>query len=255
MQVCKIQYASDLHLEFPKNKEFFNANPLVPNGDILILAGDIVPFAVMDKHQDFFSFLSDNFQMTYWIPGNHEYYYFDAVAKSGTFYEEIRSNVILLNNSVVQHQDTKLIFSTLWSRISPANQWSIERGLSDFHVINYNGHRFTADDYNHLHTDCINFINQELKVNDADKTIVVTHHVPTFKKYPKIYKNSTLNEAFAVELFDTIEASKVDYWIYGHSHYNTKDFEIATTQMLTNQLGYVQRNENERFNPLKYFNI
>jgi predicted phosphohydrolase len=255
MQLSKIQYASDLHLEFPENKKFFNANPLVPNGDILILAGDIVPFAVMDKHQDFFSFLSDNFQMTYWIPGNHEYYYFDAATKSGSFYEEIRSNVVLLNNSVVQHQDTKLIFSTLWSKISPANQWDIERGLSDFHVINYNNHRFTADDYNHLHIECSNFINQELKINDADKTIVITHHVPTFKKYPKIYKNSTLNEAFAVELFDTIEASKVDYWIYGHSHYNTKDFKIGTTQMRTNQLGYVQRNENERFNSMKSFTI
>jgi predicted phosphohydrolase len=219
------------------------------------LGGDIVPFAVMDKHQDFFSFLSDNFQMTYWIPGNHEYYYFDAATKSGTFYEEIRSNVILLNNSVVQHQNTKFIFSTLWSKISSVNQWNIERGLSDFHVINYNGHKFTAEDYNHLHTDCINFINQELQNKDADKTIVVTHHVPTFKKYPKIYKNSVLTEAFAVELFDTIEASKVDCWIYGHSHHNTKDFKIGTTQMLTNQLGYVQRNENERFSPLKYFNI
>lgn len=255
MQVSKIQYASDLHLEFPKNKEFFNANPLVPNGDILILAGDIVPFALMDKHQDFFSFLSDNFQMTYWIPGNHEYYYFDAATKSGTFYEEIRSNVILLNNSVVQHQDTKLIFSTLWSKISPANQWNIERGLSDFHVINYNGHKLTTDDYNGMHANCINFINQELQDIDTNKTVVVTHHVPTFKKYPKIYKNSTLNEAFAVELFDTIEASNAAYWIYGHSHHNTKEFKIGTTQMLTNQLGYVQRNENERFNPLKYFTI
>lgn len=255
MQVSKIQYASDLHLEFPENKKFFNANPIIPNGDILILAGDIMPFAIMDKHQDFFSFLSDNFQMTYWIPGNHEYYYFDAATKSGTFYEEIRSNVILLNNTVIQHQNTKLIFSTLWSKISPANQWNIERGLSDFHVINYNGHKITTDDYNDLHTDCINFINQELEINDADKTIVVTHHVPTFKKYPKIYKNSTLNEAFAVELFDTIEDSNVDYWIYGHSHYNTKDFKIGNTQMLTNQLGYIQRNENERFNPLKHFNI
>ncbi|CAH8294116.1 putative phosphohydrolase [Mariniflexile fucanivorans] len=255
MNVNKIQYASDLHLEFPKNKEFFNANPLVPSGDILILAGDIVPFVVLDKHQDFFSFLSDNFQMTYWIPGNHEYYYFDAATKPETFYEEIRSNVILLNNSVVHYQNTKLIFSTLWSKISLSNQWSIERGLSDFHVINYHGHKLTTDDYNQLHTNCINFINQELQKNDADKTIVVTHHVPTFKKYPKIYKNSALNEAFAVELFDVIEASNVDYWIYGHSHHNTKDFKIGRTQMRTNQLGYIQRNENERFDPKKYFNI
>ena len=255
MSISKIQYASDLHLEFPKNKEFFNANPLIPNGDILILAGDIVPFAVMDEHEDFFNYLADNFQMTYWIPGNHEYYYFDAMNRTGSFVEKIRSNVILLNNSVIQYQNTKLIFSTLWSHISPANQWNIERGLSDFHVIKHNGNRFTAEDYNQLHSDCMNFINQELQVKNEGKTVVVTHHVPTFKKYPKIYKNSVLNEAFAVELFDTIEASNVDFWIYGHSHYNTSDFKIGKTQMLTNQLGYIQRRENERFNPEKQFNI
>jgi len=251
----KIQYCSDLHLEFPKNKEYIRINPIKPEADILILAGDIVPFAVIDEHQDFFDYLSDNFKMTYWIPGNHEYYYFDAVNKSSTFSENIRNNVILLNNTAVQHQDTKFIFSTLWSKISLANQWNIERGLSDFHVIKYNGNRFTAEVFNQLHSDCINFINQELLVENASKTVVITHHVPTFMNYPEIYKGSVINEGFAVELFETIEASKVEYWIYGHSHYNTADFKIGKTQMLTNQLGYVQRNENLLFDSEKCFNI
>lgn len=251
MQVSKIQYVSDLHLEFPKNNDFLKANPLLPSGDILILAGDIVPFAVMDKHQDFFSYLADNFQFTYWIPGNHEYYYFDVAEKSGVLWEEIRTNVVLLNNTVVHLQDTKLIFSTLWSKISPVNQWNVERGLSDFYVIKYKGNRLTSEVYNQLHTDSVNFINQELQLENRGKTIVVTHHVPTFMNYPEIYKGSKINEAFAVELFDTIEASSIDYWIYGHSHHNTTDYKIGDTQMLTNQLGYIHHNENLLFNPDK----
>lgn len=248
-----IQYASDLHLEFRENKEFLKANPLQPLGEVLVLAGDIVPFAVMDKHKDFFSYVSDNFAATYWIPGNHEYYGFDLATKCGELNEKIRNNVFLVNNTSVMQDDVKLIFSTLWSKISPAYEWQIERSMNDFHVIKNGKFRFTAQRYNELHAESIAFLEKELATETDLKIVVATHHVPTLMNYPEKYKGDMLNEAFAVELFDLIEATAPDAWIYGHTHGNTPDFEIGKTQLLCNQLGYVKYGEQLNFAGNKTF--
>lgn len=248
MSSSTIQYLSDLHLEFPKNNQFIKNNPIKQKGDILILAGDVVPFAILNKHQDFFSYLADNFEMTYWIPGNHEYYYEDIADRSGSFYEQIRPNVVLLNNSTVQIQDTKLIFSTLWFKISPINSLYVQENLSDFHVILYKGRTLTTDIYNNLHEESSRFLKQELQTQHHGKTVVITHHVPTYINYPDIYKGSKLNECFAVELFETIESSAANYWIYGHSHFNTPEFSIGDTKMVTNQMGYVHQRQHLLFN-------
>ena len=53
------------------------------------------------------------------------------------------------------------------------------------------------------------------------------------------------------ELEDYIKDSGIDYWIYGHSHYNV-DVEIGNTKCVSNQLGYVFHGEHESFDPGKY---
>ena len=251
----KIQYCSDLHLEFPKNKLFLKHNPLKVEGDILILAGDILLFKDINEYKYFFDFLSESFKYTYWVPGNHEYYYSDISERSNSFSEQIRENVFLVNNVSVIHDDTKFIFSTLWSKISLQNEWQIQKGLTDFRVIKKDSSIFTPYEYNVLHQNSIDFIEKELSQNKHDKTVVVTHHVPTFMNYPEQYKGSVLNEAFATELFDLIENSSITYWIYGHSHENISDFTIGKTKLVTNQLGYVSYGENRNFDTGRYFEI
>ena len=91
----------------------------------------------MDKHNDFFDYISRNFNMMCWIPGNHEYYYYN-VDSSGFLETKIRENIFLLNNCVKEISGVTIIFSTLWSNISEEKRWVIQQSLSDFKVIKYN---------------------------------------------------------------------------------------------------------------------
>ncbi len=104
-----IQYASDLHFEFIENKQFLKAKPLKPKGEVLILTGDIVPLRLIDKHSDFFKYLSDNFPSTCWIPGNHEFYNYDIASKPSIIDEKIRSNVFLINTKSLRINDVNFV--------------------------------------------------------------------------------------------------------------------------------------------------
>ena len=242
-----IQFASDLHLEFRQNAEYLKANPLKPVGEILILAGDIVPFVSMDEHLDFFDYVSDRFQSTWWIPGNHEYYYSDIANRSGTFDEQIRDNIRLLNNTSMQEDGIRFIFSTLWSKIDVKNLWHTEANIADFQVIRSAGRHFSAGHFNQLYAESVEFIKSELPTEKTGKTVVITHHVPTFLNYPERFTGNDLNGAFGTELTDLIENHQPDYWIYGHHHHNTPEFQIGNTRLLTNQLGYVQHDDYHSF--------
>lgn len=243
----KIQYCSDLHLEFPENWAFIKSNPLKPVGDILVLGGDILPFRIMDKYASFFDYVADHFSCTYWIPGNHEYYHSDILDRSGVLNESIRSNVFLINNKSVLLPGVRLIFSTLWTRIRPSYHYAIQQSMSDFLVIHHGKRRLLPQDYTDMHEKCLSFLRGELSLPSAVPSIVVTHHVPTFLNYPAEYAGDVLNEAFAVGLDTFIEEKGPDYWIFGHHHRNIPPFTIGKTTMLTNQLGYVRHGENSHF--------
>ncbi len=128
----KIQYCSDLHLEFSENNYFLKQHPLEIGGEVLLLAGDILPFSLHKRQNAFIDYVADNFEAVYWIPGNHEYYQYDAGSVADPLHEEIRSNVWLVNNQVIQYKEVNFICSTLWSKINVLNALDIQRSVSDF---------------------------------------------------------------------------------------------------------------------------
>lgn len=113
----KIQYASDLHLEFHENSQWLKENPLIPVGDVLVLAGDIGYLGDENySRHPFWDWCADNFQQTIVIPGNHELYKsFDINELQEGWSLNIRHNVKACYNSVVALSDEiDLIVSTLW---------------------------------------------------------------------------------------------------------------------------------------------
>ena len=80
----------------------------------------------------------------------------------------------------------------------------------------------------------LNFIKQSLSESTAKHIVVVTHHLPTFEVVAPHHKCSVLNSTFATVLRGLIADSRIDAWIYGHSHTNI-DSEENGTKVVCNQ--------------------
>lgn len=253
----KIQYASDLHLEFADNWRILKQKePMNVLGDILVLAGDI-GYLGDDNYQThpFWDWASESYQQVIVALGNHEFYkFYDLSSMHDGLIGEIRSNIHYYYNAVVHIQDIDIIVSTLWANITLEDAYITEHSVTDFRRILYGEDILTFADFNREHKRCLEFIKQSVADSTAKHKIVVTHHVPSFQLMSPEFQGSRINGAFTVELADYIATSGIDYWIYGHSHRNI-DKIIGTTSCVCNQFGYAFHNEHLTFDGSKYIEI
>ncbi|MFA6403085.1 MAG: metallophosphoesterase [Salinivirgaceae bacterium] len=252
----KVQYASDLHLEFNMNSLHLAKNPLLIKGEVLLLAGDITYFNDEFFKDEFFDYVSKNFNEVLIVPGNHEYYYgFNLANHNKPFKKSIRFNVHYCNNLVQTIDGVDFILTTLWSRLDRMFIPFIVNGMNDFYKITYKDDTLNATQYNRINEHSIAFLNEAFKTSKSKKRVVVTHHVPTHLCNPSKYVGNLLNSAFVNSLGDMIETNNIDYWVYGHHHNNLGQVELGKTRIVTNQLGYVQLGECVDFDLGAYFEV
>ena len=252
----KIQFASDLHLEFADNWRYLRRKPLEVVGDILVHAGDIGYLGDGNyAAHPFWDWASENYRHVLACMGNHEFYkFFDIATLEDGHCINIRPNVKSYYNGVVHIDDVDIILTTLWSKIPLGEAYYTEQVISDFRRILYKGELLSFADFNREHDRCLTFLKNAVANSRASKKVVVTHHVPSFRMQCPKFADSKANGAFIVELEEYISNSDINYWIFGHSHYNV-DVQIGNTCCASNQLGYVFHNEHTTFDPKKHITI
>ena len=237
----KIQIISDLHLEFGDISV-----PMVDR-DLLIIAGDL------DFGKKPITFIKEQLKISpvIYILGNHEFYHqdYDEIMD---FWKKIKiANFYFLENSAVELNGIRFLGAILWTDMNQGNNLVINAakvGLNDFHVIRKDNRKFTPEDSIILHNQSVKWLKSELKKKFNGKTVVITHHLPSYLSVHKKYEKSPINPCFYSDLNNLIKKFKPNLWIHGHTH-DSFDYVLDKTRIVCNPHGYLNYEQNKKYDP------
>jgi len=257
--VPKIQYASDLHLEYPKNREYLEARPLEPVGDILVLAGDIVTDQGRAKIEHLYTLWRSQFKYIISIPGNHEFYGGDAGYAYPALNEKLAPNHYLINNATIELEGVRFVASILWTHGPEDQMKKLERASNDYRLIRYTSPggspaKLTAAHVGEFHMTSLRYLESELKKHFTGKTVVITHHLPSYNLMGLMGYTGILKYYCASNLNRLIKDTTASYWIFGHFH-QTIQKELFGTKFVSNPLGYMTEGQYEEFSPTACFEV
>lgn len=246
----KIQFVSDLHLEYNKGYK----NMITPSAPILCLNGDICACGIEKGLKLFIEFLSyykDKFDYILHIAGNHEYYGNYKEDKTFSYIElnEIFKNLnqkfynyYFLNNDIFQYKDAIFLGTTLWTNIPQKAVFEIDRQINDYVFIKYSRTRYLqVSDVNKFHQDSVKYIEYICKKYPEKKIILLTHHKPIWEENK--YSGDVTKHAYETDLRYLLK-SPIKICIFGHTH---EHMDITTengVRILSNTLGF----EKEKIN-------
>lgn len=257
-----IRLLSDIHLELSSNFNTLMSRliPSVPlastipllsekslsTSTVLVLAGDIGDPST-EVYKVFISEMSKCYDKVFIVTGNHEYYQHDAamdeVNKLVTLTAESLPNVHFLNQKAVVFNRVRFVGCTLWTK----SDFRLSKYMNDYNCIP----SMTPSLCEELHNSDVAWLSKELNSISCDevitntmdiksprafdKTVVITHHLPSYKLIANKYKGDPMNSFFATNLEELVE--KADIWCCGHSH-TAKQVKIGKCRCYLNPVGY-----------------
>lgn len=227
----RIQYASDLHLEFYKSPPSFQ-KLLKPVAPLLALAGDIGS-PQFPHYTEFLRYCSEHWESVFVVAGNHEFYrrtYQHNLQLCGEVASQF-PNVHFLHRGRVElpQYGVTVLGATLWSDVgTPYRQEVAKDVLSDYRYIAVEKEEIGEErqvrplepsDTDRWHHEDAAWLHREIQENASigRPVIVITHHLPTYQLISARYQQSPINFCFASDCRHLLR-DPVRAWICGHTH-------------------------------------
>ena len=113
-------------------------------------------------------------------------------------------------------------FTTLWSK---CNSNLIEDYITDFKICFWGDEKYRWTHHNQFHQRAVEWLDENLSKPKSKPRVVVSHFVPSneVNAYPDsddLIIGPMIKSYFVAQLDEYLKKWDIDYWIYGHNHWN-----------------------------------
>jgi predicted phosphodiesterase len=251
---------SDLHVEFAPFPAVQGRQRIDQGVDVVILAGDIHvgTQGLVWSRQTFPD------KPIVYVSGNHELYDGHWCNTLDLMREQARiQDVHLLENDGVFVGGVQFLGTTLWTDFElfgahtrDAAMAAAKRTMVDYRAIAIDS---SPDTTATASTRCLQpmdtlerhrisraWLDQALQHADPARTVVITHHYPSFQSTAPMYQQDLGSAAFGSDLEHWM--GRAALWVHGHTH-SSFDYGLNGTRVVCNPRGYPLRRQGGFENP------
>jgi Icc-related predicted phosphoesterase len=237
----KIQYFSDLHLEFG------NFQPPATDADVIIAAGDIgVGLQGVEWLQRYD-------RPVVYVAGNHEYYGGDVTyTREAIVAAAADSNIHFLENDSTVIDGVRFLGATLWTDYMDGDPKYMARALeqmNDYQQIRIDSVPLSPERLYDINWESRFWLASELDETFDGDTVVVTHHAPSMRSW-HLEEQNYYRAAYCNQMDEMLRRNTIALWVHGHVH-ATRDYDLHEVHVVCNPRGYVGYQPVAAFDPLR----